>query len=247
MKGLALTCQLVAFFFLVAFASPLWSQGTVNNSETGMIDFNVYPYLSDVDDDNSVTINLAAKLKHRFSYFSLTNFGNQSDRSELSDSTSYYTEQNIRWAVSDQLPLDLTVQMNFRTGDDNDRHRLGLRWRLDDTVALTSIFDAVHLKYSINWHAVQFDDQDKHVWQLEHVFKLTFPYLTDRLYLAGFIDHTFNEKLNDNIPSNPVVAEVQLGYRVIENFFLVTEYRINQYRRSDVNNLAIGIQYTVNW
>lgn len=247
MKYFSITARTVVFVCLASFASPLWSQGATKNSDAGMIDFNVYPYLSDVDSDNTFTINLFAKLQHRFSYFSLTNFGNQSNRSELSDTNTYYTEQNIRWAISDDLPLDLTAQMNFRTGEDNDRHRLGVRWRLNNTAAIASFFDTINLKYSINWHAIQFDNRDEHVWQLEHVFKMTFPYLSERLYLAGFIDHTFNEKLPDDYPSNPIVGEAQLGYRIVENLFVVSEYRINQYRRSDVNNLAVGLEYMIKW
>ena len=137
--------------------------------------------------------------------------------------------------------------MNFRTGDHNDRHRLGVRWRLHDTDYLADFFQRIHLAYSINWHAVQFDSQEGRIWQLEHVFRLTLPYLSERLYLAGFIDHTFGEKLPDAVPNNPMVAEAQLGYRLLDNVFLITEYRLNQYRRSDVNNLAIGMEYIVRW
>lgn len=76
---------------------------------------------------------------------------------------------------------------------------------------------------------------------------MRFPYLSDRLYLSGFIDQTFNEQLPDNIPDDPIVAEAQLGFRLIENLYTVAEYRLNQYRRSDVNNLALGLQYKIRW
>lgn len=82
---------------------------------------------------------------------------------------------------------------------------------------------------------------------MEHVFFMRFPYLSDRLYLSGFIDQTFNEQLPDNIPDDPIVAEAQLGFRLIENLYTVAEYRLNQYRRSDVNNLALGLQYKIRW
>ena len=85
------------------------------------------------------------------------------------------------------------------------------------------------------------------VWQLEHVFRLGMPYISDKLYIAGFIDHTFNQRLADNLPESPIVAEVQLGYRIYENLYLIAEYRINEYRRSDVNNLAVGIEYKLIW
>ena len=203
--------------------------------------------MSDVDNDNTMTINIAAKLRDRFSYFSLTNIGNQNEASELLDQDAFYTEQNIRWQVTDTSPLDLTIQLNFRSGEYNDRHRLGVRWRLHNTIALRDFFQAIHLIYAINLHAIQFDHEDADVWQIEHAFKLTFPYISDRLYLGGFIDHTFNEDLASEVPSNPIVSEIQLGYRLIENVYAVSEFRINEYRRSDVNNMAVGIEYTIKW
>ena len=224
---------------------PITAQA--QNSRSGFLDFNAYPYLSDVDDDSVVTINAAAQLPNRFEYFSLTNFGNQKTADELSDTTIYYTEQNVRWRISEQSPLDLTLQMNFRTGVDNDRHRLGARWRLNDSQYLQGFFNQLNLKYAINAHVIQFDDQPGNAWQLEHSFMMKFPWLSPRLYLAGFIDHTFGEKLASNIPNDPIVAEAQLGFNIIEQLYFVTEYRINEYRRSDVNNLAVGVQYKIVW
>ncbi len=219
----------------------------VRNSRAGILDFNIYPYLADVDNDSVFTLNIAAALGNRFSYFSLLNIGNQAADSELNDTTSYYTEQNIRWQMSNTSPLDLTVQYNMRSGEDNDRLRFGVRWRMNDSPALRSFFAKMHLKYAINLHAIQIDDSDKSVWQLEHAFTMNFPYLSDRLYLAGFIDHTFNEELAPEIPENPIVAEAQLGYSLVENLYFVSEYRLNEYRRSDVNNLAVGMEYKVKW
>lgn len=213
----------------------------------GFLDFNAYPYLSDVDSDSVFTLNIAADLGNRFSYFSLLNFYNQEGTGELSDTTTFYSEQNIRWKISEDSPLDLTFQSNFRTGDNNDRHRLGVRWRLSDTELLNEAFDAIHLTYAINFHLVQFDNDPNHVWQMEHSFFLRAPEISDNIYLAGFIDHTFNENLLANIPDNPVVMEAQLGYRITGGLYAVAEWRLNQYRRSDVNNLALGIQYKHTW
>jgi len=220
---------------------------TVNNTSGGFIDANVYPYLSDVDNDSVISINILAKLNNRFSYFSVTNFGNEEGVDALSELNTFYTEQNIRWKISDDSPLDVTLQMNFRTGDENDRHRLGVRWRVNDTQLFNSAFKAINLSWSINFHLKQFDSVSEDVWQMEHVFRMTFPSLTSRLYLAGFIDHTFNENLSDNKPNNPIVAEVQIGYRIIENLFFIAEYRVNEYRRADVNNMALGLEYLIKW
>ncbi|MFT7128922.1 MAG: hypothetical protein ACI89U_001033 [Gammaproteobacteria bacterium] len=217
------------------------------NTTGGFIDFNAYPYLSDVDNDNVITINIAAKLSNRFSYFSLINFGNQSGHSELEDTVTYYTEQNVRWKIAENSPLDLTLQLNFRTGENNDRHRLGFRWRISNTTIFSDFFKQLNLGWSVNFHLLQIDHEENNVWQMEHSFRLTFPYLSERLYFAGFLDHTFNEDLPRGYPSSPIVGEAQLGYRISGNFFAIAEYRVNQYRRSDVNNLAIGFEYKINW
>lgn len=234
---------------IIVTASLFWpSTGSSQEAfkASGMLDFNAYPYLSDVDNDSVFTLNIASSLPGRFSYFSLLNLIDDAD-SGLSDTVSYYTEQNIRWKISPSSPFDLTLQMNFRTGTDNDRHRLGVRWRLNDTPVLNDWLKAINLTWAVNLHAIQFDQQPGRIFQLEHGFRMTFPYLTDRAYLAGFIDHTFNEELPESFPDNPIVSEVQFGYRVVENLFVVAEYRLNQYRRSDVNNLAVGLQYKLNW
>jgi len=222
-------------------------QSEGSNRPAGFIDFNLYPYLSDVSNDNTMTINAASTLPNRFSYFGFVNFGNAENESELSEFDVFYTEQNIRWQVQGASPFELTVQLNFRSGENNDRHRLGIRWRLSDTEAIANIFSALHLKYALNWHAIQFDHEDADVWQLEHSFMFKFPYLSDRLSLSGFVDHTFNQNLPDNYPNNTIVGEAQLAYKVLKGFFLVAEYRINEYRRADTNNLALGFEYKARW
>ncbi len=232
---------------LVSGLGVMQANAVTQNTKGGFVDLNVYPYLSDVEADSVATINIAANLENRFSYFSLTNFINQPATDELQDTTGYYTEQNIRWQIADQSPLDLTAQFNFRTGQDNDRHRLGFRWRMADTEWLKEYFAAVYLSWSMNFHLYQWDSEPGHVWQIEHSFRMTFPYVSDRLYLAGFIDHTFNQDLPDSYPASPVVWETQLGYEVFENFFAIAEYRVNQYNRQDVNNVAVGVEYLMKW
>ena len=233
-------------FLLVTLLISNTIQADSKNTTTGLLDFNVYPYLTDVDNDSVFTLNIAANLNNNFSYFSLTNFYGQNDSSALEDSTTFYTEQNIRWQVN-KSAFDITSQFNFRSGEDNDRHRLGFRWRLNDSAWLTPILKSINLTWSINFHLLQFDHSDENEWQMEHAFRMSFPSLSERLYLAGFIDHTFKESLPDNYPSSPIVAEMQLGWRIVENLYAVTEYRVNQYRRSDVNNIAMGIEYKLLW
>jgi hypothetical protein len=228
---------------MMIFAFVPSSYADAKKPTTGFLDVNLYPYLSDVDNDSALTVNLGAKLPNRFSYFSLTNFYASTGQNLLNDSVTYYSEQNLRWQVADKSPFDLTLQMNFRSGADNNRHRLGARWRLNNTSFLQSFFNDINLSYSITLHAVQFDHENPYVWQLEHVFMMKFPSISKRLYLAGFVDQTFNQDLAASMPSSPIVGEVQMGFQLIENLYFVSEYRINQYRRSDVNNLAIGLHY----
>jgi opacity protein-like surface antigen len=219
----------------------------VSNAKGGMLDFNLYPYLSDVSNDSSFTLNMATNLPNRISYFGFINLTNQADRSELGDLNGYYTEQNLRWQMRENSAFDATLQYNTKTGDNNDKLRLGVRWRLSDSDWLKPVFSAISLKWSVNLHAIQFDHDDKTAWQIEHAFYLGFPYLTDRLYLAGFIDQNRNETVAANVPPNPVVAEAQLGFRLVDNLYAIAEYRVNQYRRSDVNNLAVGVEYKMKW
>jgi hypothetical protein len=213
----------------------------------GFVDFNVYPYQTKVNHDSTFTINAFLNLSNRFSYFSLTNFSNQSGSGKLPNIDTFFTEQNLRWQISDTSPFELTLQSNLRSGSKNDRHRLGVRWSLNKSAFIAPLLNSINLKYFINWHAIQFDHQENYIWQLEHAFSMTFPYISDRLYLSGFADHTFNENLPATIPNNPIVAEAQLGYRLVSNTFAVAEYRVNQYRRSNVNNIAVGLEYKKTW
>ncbi len=112
---------------------------------------------------------------------------------------------------------------------------------------MQNFFDFLHLAYSINFHALQFDHESPYVWQMEHVIHMKFPWLSDRLYLAGFIDHTFNEDVPDGVRSAPIVLEMQAGFRLYSQLHAVAEYRFNDYRHGDEDNLAIGLQYRLQW
>ena len=151
----------------------------------------------------------------------------------------------MRWQVAAGSSWDLSVQHNIRTGEDNDRLRFGVRWRLHDSALLSRLFASLNMKYAVTLHALQVDDRDESVWQLEHSLRWGLLKVGDRLYLAGFIDHTINEDLPAGVPANPMVAELQLGWRLWDEWYAVAEYRLNQYRRQDVNNLALGVQYRV--
>lgn len=213
----------------------------------GFIDINYYPIQTDTKSDNYLTVLTFLKFSDRVNYFGFANFGKIKGVGGVSDKDTFYTEQNLRWKISNDLPFDLNAQFNFRNGADNDRHRIGIRWRVSDTKGLSDFFKSINLSYTLIWHAVQFDHEDPYVWQLEHVFRMTFPSISDRLYLSGFADHTFNQDLPDGFPARPVVGEAQLGYRLVDSLFLVSEYRVNEYRRAEVDNLAFGVEYKLSW
>ena len=76
---------------------------------------------------------------------------------------------------------------------------------------------------------------------------MTFPQVSDRLYLSGFIDQSFDETLPAAMPESPIVTEIQLGMRMFDQFYAIAEYRKNQRRVGSENNLAVGIEYKLRW
>lgn len=246
MKGMsrrfmAWTCVSLAVLLLSPMLSATQAKAKeMSKASGGFIDFNLYPY-SKIENDSVFTINAFAKLPNRFSYFSLTNFYNQSDREELTDTENFYTEQNLRWALPRNIPFDLTVQWNLRSGKDNDRLRLGARWKMHQTPFFNKLLKAINMTYTINFH-FQFDHTDDTIWQMEHVYRINvLPDLLDnRVYIGGFGDHTFGG------PDDPaLVTENQLGVRLVDNLHAVAEYRRNEYRKGKENGLGIGLEYIV--
>jgi hypothetical protein len=108
-------------------------------------------------------------------------------------------------------------------------------------------FKSINLSYAINLHAVQFDHEQGHIYPIEHTFMLKCPNISERLYLSGLIGRTVNNRRPAHLLTNPIVAEFQLGMRLVKHLFLTSEYRVNQYRRSDVHNLTVGLQYKMIW
>jgi len=209
-----------------------------------MVDFSLYPYQSSVKDDVDFTTTINARLPGRFSYFGYVN-----TRGVVTDGSSDFvrSEQNLRYSMTDNLPLDANFQSVLIRGDGNDFYQLGLSWRIHDTPAWKDFFKRINLTYRMTFHLKQFSVDDNDAWAMEHFFRMTFPGISDRLYLSGFLDQAFNQDLPDNVPSHPIVAEVQLGVRMFNRFYAIGEYRINQRRVGDERNFAIGIEYKFRW
>jgi len=232
---------------LVVIAAGLLS-ASANAQEGGrpklMADFSLYPYQSSVKDDVDFTTTINARLPGRFSYFGYVN-----TRGVVTDGSARFvrSEQNLRYSLSDKVPLDLNYQSVLIRGDGNDFYQIGLGWRVHDTPAWQDFFRRINLTYRLTFHLRQYSVDDNDAWAMEHFFRMTFPGISDRLYLSGFLDQTFNQDLPDTLPRNPIVAETQFGMRMFDRFYAIGEYRINQRRVGDERNFAVGIEYKFRW
>jgi len=206
--------------------------------------FNFYPYLSDVTSDGDFTVNISSPLPSRFSYFSFINF---SDVLSSGDANFLLTEQNLIWEIWDKLPIDLVAQDTIRRGRNNDTIHLGVRWRLNTTPVLGGFFKAINLIYALQIFPTRIDQRDVGGWQLSHTYQMTFPYISDRLYLGGFLDHNIDETTRPGLTRDYVISETQLGVRIYRQLYLVAEYRINDYRRSDNTNFGAGFEIKTRW
>ncbi|MGJ8687311.1 MAG: hypothetical protein ACSHWQ_07520, partial [Spongiibacteraceae bacterium] len=63
----AFNCKVLYTFTLFCVLLPINANAESKNTKGGFIDFNLYPYLSDVDSDSVFTINIAAALENGFS------------------------------------------------------------------------------------------------------------------------------------------------------------------------------------
>ena len=208
------------------------------------VDFSLYPYQHKIKDDVDFTTMIRANLPGRFSYFSYMNFkGVVTGGSAVFDRS----EQNLRYAFSDKLPIDFNFQGVLVRGDGNDFYQIGLGWRLHDTPAWENFFDRINLVYRLTFQLRRFSVDNNDGWALEHFFRMTFPGISERLYLSGFVDQIFDQEVPDAWPSNPIVGEVQLGVRLWDRFYAIGEYRVNQKRVGDEYNFAAGIEYRFRW
>ena len=132
-------------------------------------------------------------------------------------------------------------------GDGNDFYQLGISWRVHDTPGWAEFFDRINLIYRMNFQLKRFSVEDTGAWQIEHFFLMKFPNVSERLYLSGFLDQTYNQELPDALPKSPIVAEMQLGVRLWDHFYAISEYRVNQRRVGNEYNFAVGIEYKFRW
>lgn len=230
--------------WLMAALAVVGSSASAPALASGYLDFNAYPYLGAVDNDTELTVNTAARFNDRWSYYSTADFAASTDNTVVEDGYALRVEQNLRYHLWGVSPFDATVQWEVRPGAKDDAWRFGVRLRLQDVDPWQGWFHWARLDYTINAHVLQLDHGEASVWQLEQRFYWRAPgVLQHRVYVSGFVEQAFGEALPEGYPSNPIVAEVQMGYRFFEQFYLIGEYRVDQYRRGDINNLAAGIEY----
>ena len=108
-------------------------------------------------------------------------------------------------------------------------------------------FERINLTYRMTFQLRRFGVDDNDGWAMEHFFRMTFPGVSERLYLSGFVDQIFDQPGPEAWPSNPIVGELQLGVRLWNRFYAIGEYRVNQKRVGDEENFAAGIEYKLRW
>ena len=208
----------------------------------GFLDLNGY---YDTRNFSIATINILSKLPNRFEYFSLTNYQGGKGTSDLS---SFYTEQNVRWKPLRKIPVNLTAQLVIRGGTSNDNVYLGFLWKPGDMRGLGPFLKKINLYYFINVHVVKLSefDRPRYMRQLEHVYKLSVlpKLLHNRVYLAGFADQNIEYPGNGKVTFK-WVTEHQLSVMLLSQFYIVAEYRINEFLLKEQSGVGYGLQYII--
>lgn len=209
----------------------------------GFIDVNGY---YDTRDATTFTINYLGVLTERLTYFSFINYQQFSFTDENEDFNDFYSEHILYFSPVKTLPFDLTVQGVLMGGRRNDKLRLGINWRAHATPKLGEILRRLNIRYSAAFHLLQFGYDfplDDFTWQIEHVWSIQIlPKLTGRrIYISGFADQTIGGEI-----ARGLISETQLGIRLVDQFYAVTEYRYFGYFPKEFRHgVGLGLQYLV--
>ena len=92
------------------------------------VDLSLYPYQHTVDNDADFTTTIRGNLPGRFSYFGYLNFkGVATSGSAVLD----HSEQNLRYSISDKIPIDLNFQGVLVRGDgDEENFAAGIEYKV---------------------------------------------------------------------------------------------------------------------
>ena len=193
------------------------------------------------------TLNTLIDTPFRFQYFSFINlFGNPSSADKIT-LNKYYTEQDFRY-ISQKTPVDLEAQYVTATTF-RDLWRFGPRWRVKDTKCFKNFFEKLHLVYEPTFFPIQVDGSKGYRGQIEHFYRIQIlpNIFGDRVYLSGFFDHELRFGSDDQNDHNKLVAENQIGIRIIKQLYIVAEHRFNEYRKSKKHGIGIGLEYSLNF
>lgn len=230
---------LFSFFLLIPLELRAEEMG--NAPPVGMIDLNYY---YDTREFTVLTINALAVLPRRFEYFSLVDYSGTDDSVKRLETTEFYTEQNLRWRLSEESPISLSSQWVGQSGERNDLLRLGVLVSFSAFSWAKSFLDGENNYVSVNLFPVQFEHAAGYHWQVEYFYRFQlFPReLGNRLYLSGFADQELDETFHSTW-----VTQHQLGYRAYGNFFVVTEFRVNEFRTANTTGWGFGAEYLISF
>ena len=209
----------------------------------GFIDFNYY-----YDDRqlNVMTVNLLALLPADIQYFSLTDLTAPADSrdSGIFDLSNFYMEHHFRRPIAKDnewlKPLDWTVQ--YVDGSTvKDLIRLGTRVRTQDIEGPIGEFvKKTGLWFNVDFHWYESDGEGM---EIEPVYGGK--YLDGFFIVEGFADIDFAQK---NDADDAIVTEHQVGIRLIDNLYYVTEFKYNGFRGDgDRWSTAFGLKYTISF
>jgi hypothetical protein len=206
---------------------------------TGFLDFNYY---WDTRQFNTLTINAGAMLPCDVDYFQFVDFDSPLDQpATVEDLSGFYTEIHLGKPIAKDSEWLDSLDWTWMYADGSlarDVHRLGIRWRTEDSPGLLGalLTDVLALEYAVNLHFVESDGSGI---QIEHVYRRVF--LDRRFYIAGFADHDINTD-----GSTSWVTEHQMGLRLVDEVHLVAEYRYNEFLPTEFRSgWGFGLEYVV--
>jgi hypothetical protein len=222
----------ILLLILVFNSLQVLSQDQTKN----FIDLNFY---GDTRGFGTFTPNLKLDLSQNFSYFGFANINFHGDGQVL----RYYTENNIYYQIP-KTPFYLAQQYVSLSGTDNDLLRYGPRIIVSDLKYLKKLFKKINLYYELSAFPLQIDHSDGFDMGFEHFYivKIFPKFFDDRLYLSGFLDH--NLEFGELSKSHSIlVSENQLGFRLVNDLFLVSELRYNGYLSQDELGVGLGLEW----
>lgn len=243
---------IIYFFFIIpsCFAlEPLQNELQVSSDKRPLFK-NIHGYFDlngyyDTRSFDIITNNTLINLPYGLHYYSFTNLLGPFNSADSFTLNKYYTEQNIRWALYKNIPVELNVQWNSGSNL-TDKMRFGPRIRVNDLPWIGKILKKLNLIYAITPFPLQVDHSKGYDAQIEQFYKMqVLPrYFKDRVYISGFADINFLYGSDNRTRHHPSVTETQLGIRLINQVYAVVEYRYNGFLPTNKRNgLGLGLEY----